>query len=348
MPGAVHPEAALSWISSGGRIDPLPFLARAYVEVKPSPDGHELAAGVAEGGTFDVRLLDLDTHTDDTIDLSGADWNPVWAPDGRRIAVQTMRKGDFDTYVKDTTSQAPATPLIVAPSDDSPMAWIAPTTLLINQSDPDGHYRIKVFDITTKAVTRVLADAAGDVDASPDGRWIAFDTVGGGQGLQQVYVQSVGGGVPERITTGGGVEPIWSRAGHDLYYVRGDDILAAAFHEDAGRLVFEPERVFAHLPAGSSLASSPRAPMAACSSASPRRLLRPRKCGWSSTGSRSSRRSSGSRERRPAAGYRLEAWGFIARDRERYEADVRRLAAAPSRRPPSRPQQRAARVGRAT
>jgi eukaryotic-like serine/threonine-protein kinase len=246
VPGSSYPESTLNWISDGGRMDPLPFKARAFAEARLSPDGREIAAGVAEGGTFDVRLLHLDTHTDDTVDLAGADWNPVWAPDGRRIAVQTMRKGDFDTYVKDTASAGPATALIDAPSDDFPAAWIAPTTLLITQSDSDGHYRLKLFDITKKTVTRVLADGTQNAVASPDGRWIAFEEQFAS--THQVYVQSIDGSVPQRITTTGGRTPMWSRTGHDLFYIRGDDIVAVAYHEEDGQLRVDPEREFAHLP----------------------------------------------------------------------------------------------------
>ena len=50
--------------------------------------------------------------------IDGMNWNPVWLPDGR-LSFTSMRKGDFDVYVKDVggsgrrdahASRAPTTP----------------------------------------------------------------------------------------------------------------------------------------------------------------------------------------------------------------------------------------------
>ena len=65
--------------------------------------------------------------------------------------------------------------------------------------------------------------AAGEMmpTFSPDGRWIAY--VSPQSGRQEILVRSsVGEGSRWQISNGGGVEPVWSFGGRELFY-RADD-----------------------------------------------------------------------------------------------------------------------------
>jgi hypothetical protein len=61
---------------------------------------------------------------------------------------------------------------------------------------------------------------------SPDGRWIAYNSDESGQ--YEVYVQSFpGGGGKRRVSTGGGIGPLWRGYGKELYYHASDGKLMA-------------------------------------------------------------------------------------------------------------------------
>ena len=59
---------------------------------------------------------------------------------------------------------------------------------------------------------------------SPDGRWLAYTS--DETGRSEVYVQAFpGGGQKRAISTAGGTEPLWARAGRHLFYRRGNEVL---------------------------------------------------------------------------------------------------------------------------
>ena len=62
---------------------------------------------------------------------------------------------------------------------------------------------------------------------SPDGRWLAHTSDQSGQ--TEVWVRPYPGpGVPVRVSTNGGIEPVWSRTGQELYYLEGQRVMAVA------------------------------------------------------------------------------------------------------------------------
>ena len=89
-----------------------------------------------------------------------------------------------------------------------------------------------------------LADSAADESAprfSPDGRWIAY--VSNESGQAEVFARSSSAtGTARRISTGGGVEPVWRRDGGALYY-RAQNRLTAVPVLDPGSLRLGPPRV---------------------------------------------------------------------------------------------------------
>ena len=62
---------------------------------------------------------------------------------------------------------------------------------------------------------------------SPDGRWLAY--VSGTTGPPEVWVQAFPGAEnPVRVSSRGGVEPVWARDGRELYYLEGNKLMAVA------------------------------------------------------------------------------------------------------------------------
>jgi eukaryotic-like serine/threonine-protein kinase len=60
---------------------------------------------------------------------------------------------------------------------------------------------------------------------SPEGRWLAYHS--NESGRNEVYVQPFPGpGGKRLISNEGGIEPIWSRSGRELFYRSGDKMMA--------------------------------------------------------------------------------------------------------------------------
>jgi Tol biopolymer transport system component len=82
---------------------------------------------------------------------------------------------------------------------------------------------------------------------SPDGRWLAYASNESGE--PEVYVRAFppapsGPGGKWQISNSGGVEPRWSRSGHDLLYRSGSQIMAVRYAVEGGTFVPEKPRVW--------------------------------------------------------------------------------------------------------
>jgi hypothetical protein len=88
----------------------------------------------------------------------------------------------------------------------------------------------------------LVQGAGGQV--SPDGSWIAYQSLVSGQ--SEIYVQPFPGPGPRQpISTGGGQWPLWSRQGGELFFTTLDRLMAVditttpAFSAGAPRVVLE-------------------------------------------------------------------------------------------------------------
>ena len=160
-----------------------------------------------------------------------------------------MRKGDFDTFIKDVTSSDPAKEFLATDFDDSPLGWIPPDGkfMLVSQSTPAGRYPIQQVDVAEPSKMKVLVDEplAEMVEASPDGRWLAMVLM---RGRQEIYVRPLfKDGVPVPISTKGGQAVAWSRRRRELLYARPPEIVAVPYTEVNGEFKVQPERIFARV-----------------------------------------------------------------------------------------------------
>ena len=101
---------------------------------------------------------------------------------------------------------------------------------------PDGEVRALVpapvpvieLSVIVESATRVVFAAEGAPTLSPDGRWLAY--VSDETGSNEVYVRAfpdVNSGI-WRVSTRGGVMPMWAYSGRELYYLDDNLGLVAA------------------------------------------------------------------------------------------------------------------------
>lgn len=178
-----------------------------------SPDGAQI---VYMFGYQDIRIMDMAGLTELPLVVG---FSPMWSPDGERIAFYDDPDGRLsgDVYVVGRDGRGRRN-LTAHPANDWAPAWSSDGHWLAFTSTRDGSAEIYLMDATCAdetihvcrdSVRRLTEHPANDSAPtfSPDGRHIAFVSDRDGRG--EVYIVAAEGGVPRRVTYGGGQFPVW-------------------------------------------------------------------------------------------------------------------------------------------
>jgi Tol biopolymer transport system component/predicted Ser/Thr protein kinase len=203
-----------------------------------SPDGRRAVIA----SEFRIDLLDLERGTSDPLTFDAGQYKfPVWLPDGRRISYRYQAPGQ-STYQIIVLDLASGTRKAVAtvPSDPESggvSAWSADMrTMFGNYASSRGDHDVFRFSLDgTGQLEPLLATPARELNVrvSPDGRLLAF--AGGYQGPTEIFVQPLNGGERARVSTAGGLDPIWGKNG-ELFYRAGTQILSSNITIDGARV----------------------------------------------------------------------------------------------------------------
>jgi Tol biopolymer transport system component len=80
---------------------------------------------------------------------------------------------------------------------------------------------------------------------SPDGRWLAYSSDDGSGARYDLYVAPFPTMSPRRLVSReGGVEPRWSRNGHELFFKSGGQMMAVSVAEGPSLEVSDPRPLF--------------------------------------------------------------------------------------------------------
>lgn len=238
LPGGLwSTRRTISRVSRQGVVEPLDIEPGAYLHVAMSPDGKRLAMTKFENGNTDVLIRDLARGVDTRVPLDAINGFPVWNPDGSEIVFVTALKGPWDIYRFKVDGTAEPEMLVQGTPDQVALAW-----------SPDGRFVVweesgetRAIDLLGDLVPTSLLPSSSGVSISPDSRWIAFETPISGQ--KEVLVRRFPDGVRDyRVSIDGGSHPLWSRDGRELFFHRGDAILAASMRVTGDEIVAERPR----------------------------------------------------------------------------------------------------------
>ena len=88
---------------------------------------------------------------------------PVWSPDGTRIAFESFREGNGDIYVMNADGSG-LTRLTSDPALDSSPSWSPDGTRIAFESSREGNINIYVIDADGSNLARLTDDPAVDKD----------------------------------------------------------------------------------------------------------------------------------------------------------------------------------------
>ena len=241
-------ERRLVWVGRDGRVEPLAAPPREYYgNAVISPDGRRAAVDM-EGGTVGVWLYDFVRATLTPLTTgSGSSQAPRWTPDGTRIVYRGTRTGSRNLWWKRvddatgeerlTTGEAVQTP----GSFSRDGQWLA-----YYEGDPATGFDVWAVPVGGDRRPRPVVRTPFVEEyprLSPDGRWLAYTSSESGR--FEVLVQSF----PEpggrtQISTSGGIEPVWSHDGRELFYLNGDAMMAVEIRTSPTLVASTPRLLF--------------------------------------------------------------------------------------------------------
>ena len=238
----------LVWIDRAGKVEPSAWPERVYENVTISPDGTRAVVQIKEG-TTNLWMADLARHTLTPLGSSpGSSQAPLWTADGTRVIYRGTRKGLRNLYWRPADGSGAEEPLtskgdaVQTPTSvSSDGRW-----LLFSENAPQGVGIWAMRLDGDRTPHHVFSTPAGEQDGqiSLDGKWLAFQAPVSSR--LEIFVAPFPGPGPRRqISNGGGVEPLWSRDGRELFFQSGGKLmgvtvtLGTAFSASPPRVVHE-------------------------------------------------------------------------------------------------------------
>jgi len=245
--GAVLPplENSLVWVDHKGLEQPAVPLLFPYWNPRLSPDGRRIAYSSC-GREWQIWVYDLGLGTNSRLTSEGTAEYPVWTPDGQRLVFGWQRSMAPNLHRLGLDGNSPMERLTTSEFAQWPGSW-----------SPDGEKLVFVeVNRETSDDIAVLETRSGGVspflnskyrerypELSPDGRWIAYSS--NESKRDEVYVRPFPGpGGKWQVSNDGGVQPLWSKDGRQLFYRWGDQVWAVDVRNDGGFSVFNRRKLF--------------------------------------------------------------------------------------------------------
>jgi serine/threonine-protein kinase len=254
LSGSASDERILVWVDRRGAEQPLGPPAARVSFPRLSPDGNHLLVTKLEGGNYDLWIYELSSAHWTRLTFDAAfDAAGVWSPDGRRVAFRSFRGQPFNVFWKPSDLSTTEQRITSTHANQIVCGWTGGGRAVIySEINPAGGTDLWVAavegDRTPHSVLRGLVPPAVGVP-SPDDRWLAYTS--SESGVPEVFVTEFdGNGVPAsgtraQISSGGGVEPSWSRDGRELFYRGSERMMAVPVADGRSLKTAEPQPLFA-------------------------------------------------------------------------------------------------------
>jgi eukaryotic-like serine/threonine-protein kinase len=225
-----------------------------------APDEKRVAlTGEDENTLEDLWVVDLERATSLRLTaIHGSDQEPVWSPDGRRVAFRSNRTGVYDLYGKDVNGSSEEELLVKSLHSKTPTSWSPDGRFLAYEEEhPKTGFDIWVVPLEGDRkpfpfLQTEFEEGWGHLSPVPDGQghqWMAYGS--NETGRYEVYLRPFLPGMPNgpagpkvRVSPGGGFGPRWRRDGRELFYRLDNKLMAMAVKLDVMPEIGTPQTLF--------------------------------------------------------------------------------------------------------
>jgi serine/threonine-protein kinase len=192
----------------------------------------------------------LDLERGSRVRLSLAGRVPLWNTDGTEVSFWAVLGGTNAIFSAQSDGSAEPQHLVIDPtvSWGVPGSWTSDGgTLAFHAFNRSGNRDILLFSPERDSSPRPLLDTPfqeRNPAISPGGQWLAYTSDESGR--DEVYVQAFPGpGGKFSVSTEGGIQPVWSPNGRELFYREGYKMMVVdvetspAFRASTPRVLFE-------------------------------------------------------------------------------------------------------------
>lgn len=225
--GSSQPPTQLQWVTRDGSRRATVGDAGIHPGFALSPDGRRAALERQDlvANNYDVWLLDLAGGGPAArLTLDGRATLPVWSPDGTRVLVMYRARG----LVALPTRGGEGITILEGPASKWPSDW-SPDGRYVAFYDASQGFRLQTARTDVRGGPTVYREGTADLEMLrffPRGGWVAYVSEETGQ--FEVYIDSFPApGQKTRVSTRGGLWPMWRRDGKELYYIASDRSLVA-------------------------------------------------------------------------------------------------------------------------
>lgn len=257
-----HEPAELVKVGRDGPVQPLVELSApgrfgtlGWLDL--SPDGRRVALPLDARPYGDLWVVDLKSGTQARLD-SG--WvgsvRPVWMPDSSRLIYASLRgtQSSWKAWIGSADGTEEPKKLRLADADIVFPLAVSPDGEWLIFAPPEEKLVAIRIENPTEELTIAHSTSLTGVPAasfSPDGRWLAYQTIE--LGTPSVWVQPFPpDGRRWPVSTGQGAHPRWSSSGAEIFYRSGPRMMAVGFEPGTPPTVSRPRELFA-LPEDSGL-----------------------------------------------------------------------------------------------
>jgi serine/threonine-protein kinase len=254
------PVERVVWVDRDGTEEDIdPDWTGEFLNPVLSPDGSRVAVSLTTEGQ-NIWIKPLDGGEASRLTFAGAlNYRTSWTPDGRSLMFVSDRTNAPALYQKAADGGGGAA--LVPVYDPRPVSageWSGDSQWLVFRTDNQTPGQGDILALRTAADTvpqLVVATPAEELSPalSPDGRWLVY--VSDKSGRREVYVQPFPNAANTmwQISTTGGIEPLWSHSGRELFYRDLDQNLIAvqvvydpAFSPGSQRVLFSVANYSTH------------------------------------------------------------------------------------------------------
>ncbi len=219
-------EDKVVWVDRKGESTPVMDTVAEWVQPRLSPDGERLLLRKVQTNC-DLWVYDLRRRVLTRLTFENDNHDPLWMPDGKHVVFDVPNGSVRGLMWQAGDGSGKAQALIPGVQDFIPSSWSG-----------DGRFlALTLFGQSASQIWVVAKDGPPEPrlfhqnsfneawpSFSPDGRYLAYSSDESGR--SEIYISPFPGpGAVTQVSAEGGINPLWSRDGGELFYENGPKMM---------------------------------------------------------------------------------------------------------------------------